>query len=227
LEEITRKKEVVKVKLLVKGLGQVTFTVVAGAIAGSSATKMDTLIAGPTFATVVQESYFDMAGMTQKEKTLFFETISIQEAYNPAIEGGHTGDGLIEQIVCTTSPIPADQRLTEFVLGASLPGSVMDWSQLVYYRHRTFTQTVDMAGFSYLPTNTESKMGSAFPTASDRIYIYRFLSASVVSAGAQFTSLTSPGCQIVLGASVKEEPEFQYLYRLMRSYELQQSHDED
>jgi hypothetical protein len=215
------------VKLLNKGLGQVVFGITAGAITAVSSTNLTTLSSGPTFAIVVQESYFDLAGLTQQEKTLFFETVSVQNAYNPAIEAGHTGDGCIEQIVLTTSPIPADQLQLEFLLGAGLPGSVMDWSQLVYYRNRTFTQTVDMAGFTYLPTNSQNNMGSAFPTASDRVYLYRFISASVVSPSAQFTSLTMPGCQVVLGASVKEEPEFQYLYRLMRSYELQQSHDED
>jgi len=215
------------VKLLVKGLGSVFFSVVGGIIEATSSTKIRQLAALPSYATYVQESYFDLAGMTQREKTLFFETVTIQSAYNPEIVGGHTGDGIIEQILLTTTPIENGRELIEFVVGAGLPTSAIDWSQLVYFRNRSFTQTADIAGFTRLPTNAENKMGSAYPTASDRIYIYRFLSASVVSAGAQFTSLQMPGCQIVLGATAKEEPEFQYLYRLMRSYELQQSHDED
>lgn len=214
-------------KLLVKGLGQVLFSIDTGAIVASSNTSVTQLVSSPTAALYVQESYFDLAGMTQQEKTLFFETVSIQSAYNPSLEGGHTGDGLIEQIVLTSTPIPADQLQVEFVLGAGLPGTSTDWSQLVYYRNRSFTQTVDMAGFAILPTNSQNNMGSAFPTASDRVYIYRFLYATVVSPGAQFTSLLMPGCQVVLGASAKEEPEFQYLYRLMRSYELQNEPDED
>jgi len=214
-------------KLLVKGLASVAFSVVGPNIVATSSTFLRQLASQNSYATYVQESYFDLAGMTQQEKTLFFETVTVQSAYNPEVTGGHTGDGLIEQILLTTTPIEEDRQLIEFVLGAGLPGSHIDWSQVVYYRNRSYTQTVDMAGFSRLPTNAENRMGSAYPTASDRIYIYRFLSASVVSASAQFTSLIASGCQIVLGASAKEEPEFQYLYRLMRSYELQQSHDED
>jgi len=215
------------VKLLVKGLGQVVFGVTGPNITAQSSSKLKQLASFPTYAIYSQEAYFDLAGMTLQEKTLFFETVSIQTAHNPAIGGGHTGDGIIEQVVLTTTPIAEDRQLFEFILGAGLPGSDLDWSQIVYYRNRTFTQTADIAGFTYLPTNSQNNMGSAYPTASDRVYIYRFLSASVVSQLAQFTSLTIPGCQVVLGASVKEEPEFQYLYRLMRSYELQQSHDED
>ena len=214
-------------KLLVKGLGQVLFSIDTGAIVATSNTKLTQLISSPTTALYLQETQFDLAGMTQQEKTLFFETVTVQSACNPSIEAGHTGDGLNEQIVLTSSPIPTDKLQLEYTLGAGLPGTVTDWSQLVYYRMKTFTQTVDMAGFAILPTNSIDTMGSAFPTASDRIYVYRFIQASVVSPGAQFNSLLIPGCQIVLGASVKEEPEFQYLYRLMRSYELQQSHDED
>ena len=227
MEEISRKKEVVKVKLLHKGLGQVAFTIVGGVIEAVSDTSITELSKGPTFSQYVQQEYFDLAGMTVQEKTLFFDTVSVQSAYNPNIGGGHTGDGLWEVILLTTTPIPSDKLATEYALGAGLPNSEMDWSQVVYYRSRTFTQTTDMAGFAFLPTNSENKMGSAYPTASDRVYIYRFMQASCLSPGAQFTSLLLPGCQIVLGATAKEEPEFQYLYRLMRSYELQQSHDED
>lgn len=214
-------------KLLVKGLGQVAFAIAGGTIEATSSTSLKELSRGPTFSTYVQKSYFDLAGLTQQEKTLFFETVSVQQAYNPSIGGGHTGDGLWEQIVLTTSPIAEDNLSLEFALGAGLPGSTIDWSQLVYYRSRTFTQTTDMAGFAFLPTNSQNNMGSAFPTASDRVYIYRFMQASCLAPTAQFNSILLPGCQIVLGATAKEEPDFQYLYRLMRSYELQNEPDED
>lgn len=227
MEEISRKKEVVKVKLLNKGLGQVAFSVAGPVIVAASNTSIRQLASQTTYAVYAQEDYFDLAGLTQQEKTLFFETVSVQSPYNPSIIGGHTGDGVRESIILTTTPIPSDQLLLEFGLGPGLPNSFIDWSQLVYYRSQSYAQTVDIAGFQFLPILSENKMGSAYPTASDRIYIYRVIQAEVVSASAQFTSLTLPGCQIVLGATAKEEPEFQYLYRLMRSYELQQSHDED
>ncbi len=214
-------------KLLHKALGQVVFSVTGPNIVATSNTKVTQLASFPTYAVYAQEAYFDLAGMTQQEKTLFFETVSVQNAYNPIIDGGHTGDGLIETVLLTTTPIPQDQLLLEFAIGPGLPNSFADWSQVVYYRNRTFSQTADLAGFTSLPMTSENKMGSAYPTASDRIYIYRLLQGQVVSQSAQFTQLSTPGCQIVIGASVKEEPEFQYLYRLMRSYELQQSHDED
>ena len=214
-------------KLLHKGLGTVVFAFNGPNMEATSSTTIQMLRSFPNYATYVQKDYFDLAGLTQQEKTLFFETVSVQTAYNPTIDGGHTGDGFIEQIVLTTTPIEEDYLLSELATGAGLPGSKLDWSQVVYYRQRTFSQTLDLGSYAYLPTNSENKMGSAYPTASDRVYIYRFLSASVASPAAPFNSLVHPGCQIVLGASAIEEPEFQYLYRLMRSYELQQSPDED
>jgi len=215
------------VKLLNKSLGQVSFTIVGGVITGTSNTSLTELSKGPTFSTYVQQDYFDLAGMTQQQKTLFFDTVSVQSPYAPNIGGGHTGDGLWEVVLLTTTPIPSDKLSLEYALGAGLPGSTVDWSQIVYYRSRSYVQTVDMAGFAFLPTNSQNNMGSAYPTASDRIYIYRFMQASCLAVDAQFTSILNPGMQIVLGANAKEEAEHQYLYRLMRSYELQQSHDED
>lgn len=215
-------------KLLVKGLGQVLFGIVGGQVAPTTnGPNMTTLIANPLYALVVQQSYFDLAGMTQREKTLFFRSITVQEPYNPSIEGGHTGDDVRETIVLTTSPIPADKLLTEYALGVGLPQSITDWSQLVYYRFRNCVRTTDQGATAILATLSQNNMGSAYPTASDRVYIYRFIQANNADQSAQFTSILVPGCQVILGADVKEEPEFQYLYRLMRSYELQQSHDED
>jgi len=216
------------VKLLVKGLGQVLFGIVGGQVAPTTnGPNMTTLIANPLYALVVQQSYFDLAGMTQREKTLFFRSITGQEPYNPSIEGGHTGDDVRETIVLTTSPIPADKLLTEYALGVGLPQSITDWSQLVYYRFRNCVRTTDQGATAILATLSQNNMGSAYPTASDRVYIYRFIQANNADQSAQFTSILVPGCQVILGADVKEEPEFQYLYRLMRSYELQQSYDED
>lgn len=215
-------------KLLVKGLGQVLFGIVGGQVAPTTnGPNMTTLIANPLYALVVQQSYFDLAGMTQREKTLFFRSITVQEPYNPSIEGGHTGDDVRETIVLTTSPIPADKLLTEYALGVGLPQSITDWSQLVYYRFRNCVRTTDQGATAILATLSQNNMGSAYPTASDRVYIYRFIQASNADQSAPFTSILVPGCQVILGADVKEEPEFQYLYRLMRSYELQQSYDED
>lgn len=215
-------------KVLVKGLGQVLFGIDNGQVAPvTNNGNMTTLIQTPKYAVVVQESYFDLAGMTQQEKTLFFKTVSIQEPYNPSIEGGHTGDDIRESILLTTSPIPASQLLNEYLLGVSLPGSSTDWSQLVYYRFRNCVRTTDQGTTAILATLSQNIMGSAYPTASDRVYIYRYIQATNADQSAQFTSILVPGCQVVLGADVIEEPEFQYIYRLMRSYELQQSHDED
>ena len=62
------------------------------------------------------------------------------------------------------------------------------------------------------------------PTASDRVYSYRMVLTAL--AGTSKTILI-PASRQILSAEAREEPEFEYLMRLKRSYELAQSYDED
>jgi hypothetical protein len=71
----------------------------------------------------------------------------------------------------------------------------------------------------------QNTFGSVMATASDIIYTYRIVRFAQVSDADR--ALTLPACRHILAAEAKEEPEFQYLMRLMRSYELQNEPDED
>jgi len=50
---------------------------------------------------------------------------------------------------------------------------------------------------------------------------------STLTAGTNMTTLTVYPARHLLSSVAKEEPEFQYLMRLMKSYQLQQEPDVD
>ena len=100
----------------------------------------------------------------------------------------------------------------------------LTFDQTIYGRLRTFVSDVDTVSAGYMIMIGEQQLGSLEPTASDRVY-----STRVVVVGANNTdgSLLVYGCRHLLRATVKEEPEYQYLMRLKRSYELQERFDRD
>ena len=73
----------------------------------------------------------------------------------------------------------------------------------------------------------EEQYGSMSPTASDRVYSYRVVVAAGVIGGPGATSMFVYPARHILRAEAKEEPDHQYIMRLLRSYELQQEPDVD
>ncbi|NIQ90333.1 MAG: hypothetical protein GWN93_15420, partial [Deltaproteobacteria bacterium] len=69
-----------------------------------------------------------------------------------------------------------------------------------------------------------NQIGSLESTASDRIYTYRILNITGGTAAAQINLYYA---RYIIRVQAKEEPDFQYLMRLRRSFELAQNHDED
>ena len=96
-----------------------------------------------------------------------------------------------------------------------------DW-ETVYARVRVFNMDLDnlAGGYSILLSDTQT--GSLEPSASDRIYCYR-----VVQYNGADTRFDIFPARYILRADAKEEPEYEYLMRLKRSYELQQRFDRD
>ena len=69
---------------------------------------------------------------------------------------------------------------------------------------------------------SDEQLGSLEPTASDRVYVYRVISITGGDGVYNFYPV-----RFILRADAREEPEYQYLMRLKRSYELQQTLDRD
>ena len=78
-------------------------------------------------------------------------------------------------------------------------------------------------GGAFPVLSEEHQSGSLSPTASDRIYSYRLLIVGAVGD----TSVVLPPVRHLISAEAKEEPEYQHMMRLKRSYDLQNEPDVD
>ena len=174
-------------------------------------------------------TYFDLAGLSMREKTLFFKGATVQQLGNPTMTSGAAGDACVIFDIMTSSPM-TDAELTGFGANGNFSGLIpgatsgLTFDQTVYARRREYVVSVDLAAWGALQLVSDDQLGSMNPTASDRIYSYRLV---LFSAPGTNKTLTVLGSRQILSAEAKEEPEFEYLMRLKRSYELQQSYDED
>ena len=178
----------------------------------------------PGVGVFIADTYFDLGGLAMDDKTLFFEGAAMQEILPPAITVGTAGDNLVMvDIMCTTPLTDNEVALyTQFgnIIG---DGSSLTFDQTIYGRVRTLNMDLDNLAGGYFITLGDNQTGSLEATASDRIYCYRMV-ITTITADSQ-TTVT--GARYILRATAKEEPEYEYLMRLKRSYELQNAPDRD
>jgi len=170
------------------------------------------------------QSVIDLAGLSMDSKTVYPQAANVQTAY-PASGSGQSAGDIIQQVDLMTSiPLALDTtNIVDFLFGFGFPGSHQDYEHVIYARTTFFTFDLDYAQATPVVTH-RSQYGSLEPTASDRIYCYRIVA---MPTNPLVTNIQIPAGRFLILADTKEEPEFQYLMRLKRSYELQQSHDED
>ena len=71
------------------------------------------LLSGSSNA-IMSNTYFDLAGMSMKEKTLFFDGAGVQVVNAPAVFNGAAGDTLIITDLMSSSPL-TDAELSSFL----------------------------------------------------------------------------------------------------------------
>ncbi|MGI9446917.1 MAG: hypothetical protein ACR2NI_04580 [Pirellulales bacterium] len=177
--------------------------------------------------TAVFRGYFDLAGMSMDEKTLFFRDVQIQLQTPPTTIQGVTGDNVTIQTYVT------DQPMDDFdFLGPGFSFSRMNAENCLIHRTQTWCVTFDT--FSYgdlMQLVAQTSNGMMKATASDRLYYSIYVKLNALKIGAGPTSplerLFVPGHRIVIDVDAKEEPDHEYIMRLLRSYQLQQEPDVD
>lgn len=181
-------------------------------------------ITGSTRA-FISETYFDLAGMSQREKTMFIEGAAVQEVAPAFLTAGAAGDGYLMADIMTSEPLTEQEALnlaTQGNFGFVQCG--LGYQETIYARIEIWAKDLDTATWPYALKLSSNQLGSLEPTASDRIYSYRVVNIDGNSAATRFAF---SGVRHIISAVAKEEPDFQYLMRLRRSYELAQNHDED
>ena len=102
-------------------------------------------------------------------------------------------------------------------------GSALTFDQTIYGRIRYFNIDIDTQAGNLAILLSDNQLGSLSPTASDRVYCYRYVGVGMNAPG----FFTVFGARYILRANAKQEDEYQYLMRLKRSYKLQQRFDRD
>lgn len=182
---------------------------------------------------IYSAEYIDLNGLQIEDKSIFFEGITGQSPYAPIIVGKTAatpnppaGASLIIQDIITSVPMVLDdyqQWAQDYYSGFGYKDSQYDFEHVIYFRSQTWSTDVDYQGFICNLTN-QTQSGSGMPTASDRLYCYRFV---IWTAQVQNARVTIPPLRFVLAVTPKKESDLEYIYRLKRSYELQQSFDRD
>ena len=175
----------------------------------------------------VSSVFFDLAGLSQEEKTIFFDGMVVQEGGISAI-GGTAGDNYVLFDIMSSIPIDFTDanNLGDLALrGIGFPGTVLNFEHVLYYRYRRYTLDLDTSARMAMVAQ-DQQAGSMMPTASDRIYSYRVVIIDATTLGSA-TSINVQSARHLIQASPREEPTFQHIMRLKRSYDLQQSYDED
>jgi len=167
------------------------------------------------------ETYFDLAGMSIDEKTLFFTGAATQNANPPTSNPALPGNRVNILDIMVTKPL-TETELTFVAIRANMSGTVLTFDQTVYMRNRYFNTDLDNQAATIMIPIFDEQLGSLEPTASDRIYVYRVI--SIVGGDGVYNNYP---VRFILRAEAKEEPEYEYLMRLKRSYELQQRPDRD
>lgn len=170
--------------------------------------------------------YIDLAGMSQREKTLFLKGLRIDYQVVPSMTDAVVGDYL-DLAFLVTDHIP---KQVDFV-GPGFAYSQLNAENCALFQQDIWKTTVDTSAWSsYTQMTARVQHGMMDSTASDRIYFRIYMQVGTRKIGpstSTLTNVTVPGFRLVLDVDAKEEPDFQYLMRLRRSYELQQQPDVD
>jgi len=171
--------------------------------------------------------YFDLAGLSMDDKTLFFDGATIQDTWNPTKPAtSPAGDLIAVADVMTNKPLSDTDALAVvngFGNTQGPNGARLTFDQTIYMRLRVFIVDIDTQASGYMVPLSDNQLGSLSPTASDRVYITRIVQFGNNADG----NYALFPVRYLLRANAKEEPEFEYLMRLKRSYELEQRYDED
>lgn len=177
--------------------------------------------------TFYQATEIDITGLTVQELTFFPTSGSVHRG--PINLG--LGTGIIsEQILVTITPIqsarvpPSPGQMFMRPFGLDLADE-MEFQNILWGRAWTWNANTALPGNFGVPVNI-TDLGSGSPTNGDTLYVYRFISVTGFTAGAgRFAEVGA--ARVILTGQLREEPEFQQIMRLRRSYELQQTYDED
>ena len=167
----------------------------------------------------ILQTQIDIAGWTKEGLTAFFASMFTQRS-GPYRSGGAIvpTDTLSGQDWLIITDVPLDP-LNLTVMEAGFPSHASDYMSVKYAQCRIYTETTTSL---QMIQSDAFDFGSGSPTASGTLYVTRIVIPDMkVALGGK--GVTFPQLRFIAEGVATAEPEFVYLNRLRRSYELQQS----
>ncbi len=181
----------------------------------------------------IHSSVIDVAGYTGEDMTFFPLAGDVQRG---ATSLGLTQGWVTEWIIASTVPIvnSSFSSISSLNMWNTLPGqysqgndteSGIDFDQIIYGQMNIYTRNTNLDQNWGVRIHTTS-IGSGAATNGSKIYVYRVLRLDDTTGGPG-TFATIPSGRLLLSGQLREEAEYAQLMRMRRSYELQQTYDED
>lgn len=176
----------------------------------------------------VSESFFDLSGLAQDMETVFPTNATVQRGSFPAVGNAVAGDSYQVLDVLTSIPVDLDTLTSQIdwlYAGPGMLSTTLNFEHVIYARRQRWTADLD-TNSAFMMKADEAQFGSLSPTASDRVYSYRVVWINE-TPGSPMDRLYTSSTRHVLQVEAAEEPTYQYMMRLKRSYDLQQTPDRD
>jgi hypothetical protein len=174
----------------------------------------------------IMKEEIDVAGLTNMELTFFPLAGDVQRGPTTTGLAYATGGIVNEWIYVCAAPMDAGispQFMTFNLVGQGANDT--EFQNVIWGQAWTWVTNVSVPSNFAVAVNT-TLMGSGEPTNGDRLYVYRIVSTSgYTPTPGSFAEL--PSVRLLLSGQLKEEAEFQQIMRMRRTYELQQTYDED
>jgi hypothetical protein len=172
----------------------------------------------------VSQETIDIAGLSKQELTLFFGGQGLQRP-NPyttdMLVTPTGGAGVIDVFIVSDVPLGDATSAAHTSTYAGFNQSTDDALNTKFAQGKVMVQSTS-APITMIESDTWN-FGSGDPTASDRLYLYRWLlftSAAGIAINGNFIFI--PDLRYIANGITTKEPELQHINRLRLSYEQQQ-----
>jgi hypothetical protein len=175
----------------------------------------------------VHESTIDVTGLTTIEDMTFFPLSG--DVQRPPMSMGLTESLVTEYILVCNAPVDfSGTAMTSNNMPFTLPGQFAianSFQNIMWGKAWTWTRNQNLIQNFGVAVNT-TLCGSGEPSNGDKLYVYRIVRLHAPS-GPEGTYVELPSVRLLLSGQVREEAEYQQIMRMRRTYELQQTYDED
>lgn len=208
--------------------GWTASTTTWSSISNNAAWNFDTtIVAGIPRPFAWIHTTIDLSKMEMEQETLFPVGVTVQDPGLYVSSEQPTKAMVVIDIITTKKIDPSlIVNFSGFFLNDDtgsmygMLGSSDDQTQIVFGQYRLMTGNANLPALpDVVRTEWANDFSSGEPTAVDQLHCYRIVQIN----GTGDAQIYVPAARFYLAGAIGEEPDLEYMMRLKRSYELQQS----